>query len=108
MCLGIKSINFGWADFENQRPAPLPRQRTAVLATSRSDIETYIMETEITNPLVHPQQTTLTLILCLRSDDTVESPPPPRLTRFTRDEEFTFFTTSLISLMHPLQSGKKR
>lgn len=56
------------------------------------------METEISDPLVHviaasdsDVDSASTCSYSVLSNDTVEPPPPPRLTRFTRDEEFAFF-----------------
>ena len=83
---------------EPTTPTPLPRQQAVLATTYRFDIERSSMETKVTNPPVHPITANVTDVdsastcsYSVLSDDTIESPPHPRLTRFTREEELTFF-----------------
>jgi hypothetical protein len=81
---------------EPTTPTPLPRQPAAT--AYRFDIGKYSMETKVASPVVHPitaddtdVDSASTCSYSVLSNDTVESPPQPRLTRFTSDEEFAFF-----------------
>ena len=83
---------------EPMTPTPLLRQQAVLATTYRFDIERSSMETKVTNPPVHPItanvsdiDSTSTCSYSVLSDDTIESPPQPRLTRFTHDEEVIFF-----------------
>ena len=75
-----------------------PADKPCFAANYRFDIRNDNMETKVTNPLDHYTTTTdsdvdsaSTGSYSVLSDDTIESPPQPRLTRFTRDEEVIFF-----------------
>lgn len=82
---------------EPTTPTPLPRLLAKFTANYRFGIRNDNMKMKVTDPLV-PSTTSdsdvdsaSTDSYSVLSDDTVESPPQPRLTRFTHDEEVIFF-----------------
>ena len=83
---------------EPTTPTPLPRRQLNFLANYRFGVRNDNMETKVTNPLDPSTKTNDTDVdsestcsYSVLSDDTIESPPQPRLTRFTHDEEVLFF-----------------
>ena len=83
---------------EPTTPTPLGRRQPNFRGNYRFAISNDNMETKVTSALDHAISSTdadddsaSTCSYSVLSDDTIEYPPAPRLTRFTRDEEIVFF-----------------
>jgi hypothetical protein len=84
---------------EPPTPTPLPRRQLILPANDSFCVGNDTVQTKLTNSLGHTTTATTdtdddsasTCSYSVLSDDTIESPPPPRLTRFTHDEEVMFF-----------------